>query len=39
MARARAAGWHCRDLEGGHCAMLSEPEAVAAALHELAGLP
>ena len=39
MAHAREAGWYCRDLEGGHYAMLSEPKAVAAALHELQGLP
>jgi pimeloyl-ACP methyl ester carboxylesterase len=32
--RARQAGWHCRDLKGGHYAMLSEPQEVAAALAE-----
>jgi pimeloyl-ACP methyl ester carboxylesterase len=34
--RAREAGWHCRELHGGHYAMLTEPQAVAAALAELA---
>jgi pimeloyl-ACP methyl ester carboxylesterase len=34
--RARAAGWYCRDLKGGHYAMLTEPHAVASAL---IGLP
>jgi hypothetical protein len=33
---ARQAGWHCRELGGGHYAMLTEPQAVAAALNELA---
>jgi pimeloyl-ACP methyl ester carboxylesterase len=33
--RARAAGWYCRDLKGGHYAMLTEPHAVASALIEL----
>ena len=37
MARARRAGWRCADIEGGHYAMLSQPQGVAAALHELAG--
>lgn len=37
IARAREAGWYCRELAGGHYAMLSEPQAVAAALHELPG--
>jgi pimeloyl-ACP methyl ester carboxylesterase len=32
---ARAAGWYCRELQGGHYAMLTEPQAVAAALTEL----
>ena len=39
LARAREAGWHCRELEGGHYAMLTQPQAVAAALSELPGLP
>jgi pimeloyl-ACP methyl ester carboxylesterase len=34
--RARGAGWDCRDLTGGHYAMLTEPQAVAAALAGLA---
>jgi pimeloyl-ACP methyl ester carboxylesterase len=33
--RARAAGWYCCDLKGGHYPMLTEPEAVAVALSEL----
>jgi pimeloyl-ACP methyl ester carboxylesterase len=33
--RARAAAWYCRDLKGGHYPMLTEPQAVAAALSEL----
>ena len=33
--RARAAGWYCRDLKGGHYPMLTEPQVVAAALSEL----
>jgi pimeloyl-ACP methyl ester carboxylesterase len=33
--RARAAGWYCRDLKGGHYPMFTEPQAVAAALSEL----
>jgi len=33
---ARQAGWYCRELEGGHYAMLTQPQAVAAALNELA---
>jgi pimeloyl-ACP methyl ester carboxylesterase len=37
--RARAAGWYCRDLKGGHYPMLTEPEAVAAALSELPAWP
>ena len=36
MARARAGGWYCRELTGGHYAMITEPKAVAAALD---GLP
>jgi len=33
--RAREAGWHCRELGGGHYAMLTQPHAVATALHEV----
>jgi pimeloyl-ACP methyl ester carboxylesterase len=33
--RARRAGWHCRDLQGGHYPMFTEPRLVAAALSEL----
>jgi pimeloyl-ACP methyl ester carboxylesterase len=36
LGRAREAGWHCCDLSGGHYAMLTEPQAIAAALTELA---
>jgi len=36
LERARAANWRCRDLEGGHYPMFTEPRAVAAALAELA---
>jgi pimeloyl-ACP methyl ester carboxylesterase len=32
LAKARARGWHCQDLSGGHYAMLTEPDAMAAAL-------
>jgi len=35
IAGAREAGWYCRDLEGGHYPMFTEPQAVAAALAEL----
>jgi len=35
MAHARQSGWYCRDLFGGHYAMLSEPQAVASGLNEL----
>lgn len=35
MARAREAGWPCRDIGGGHYAMFSQPSIVACALHEL----
>jgi pimeloyl-ACP methyl ester carboxylesterase len=38
MARARAAGWHCRELRGGHYAMLREPQLIAGALGELPDL-
>jgi pimeloyl-ACP methyl ester carboxylesterase len=33
--RARAAGWRCREIKGGHYQMLTEPRTVAAALGEL----
>jgi pimeloyl-ACP methyl ester carboxylesterase len=33
--QAREAGWHCREIGGGHYAMLTEPAAVIAALTEL----
>jgi pimeloyl-ACP methyl ester carboxylesterase len=36
MDRARRAGWHCRDLTGGHYPMFTAPGAVAAALLALA---
>jgi pimeloyl-ACP methyl ester carboxylesterase len=36
MARAREKGWYCRELDGGHYAMFTEPKAVASALDELA---
>lgn len=35
MERARLAGWRCKDLPGGHYAMLTAPRAVASALIEL----
>jgi hypothetical protein len=35
MKGARDAGWHCRDLKGGHYPMFTEPHAVASALTEL----
>lgn len=35
-AQAREAGWQCRDLAGGHYAMLTEPRALASALAGLA---
>ena len=35
IARARDAGWHCREISGGHYAMFTEPKAVASALNEL----
>jgi pimeloyl-ACP methyl ester carboxylesterase len=35
--RARAMGWPCRELPGGHFHMLVEPEAVADALLDLTG--
>jgi pimeloyl-ACP methyl ester carboxylesterase len=36
LERARRAGWPCRELPGGHYAMLTEPDAVAAALADAA---
>jgi pimeloyl-ACP methyl ester carboxylesterase len=36
LERARKAGWPCRELPGGHYAMLTEPIAVAAALADVA---
>jgi hypothetical protein len=36
LARARHSGWRCRELGGGHYAMLTEPEPIAASLAELA---
>jgi pimeloyl-ACP methyl ester carboxylesterase len=36
MERARAAGWRCSDIPGGHYAMLTAPDAVAVALRALA---
>jgi pimeloyl-ACP methyl ester carboxylesterase len=35
MARAREAGWPCREIGGGHYAMFSQPAIVARTLHEL----
>jgi len=35
IARARNAGWYCRELSGGHYAMLREARTVAVALGEL----
>jgi pimeloyl-ACP methyl ester carboxylesterase len=35
MARAREAGWPCREIGGGHYAMFTQPAVVARALHEL----
>jgi hypothetical protein len=37
LERARGSGWPCRELNGGHYAMLTEPRAVADVLAELAG--
>lgn len=34
--RARRIGWQCREREGGHYAMLTEPRVIAAVLAELA---
>jgi pimeloyl-ACP methyl ester carboxylesterase len=36
MERARKAGWSCRDLDGGHYPMFTQPQRLAAALAELA---
>jgi hypothetical protein len=36
MERARKAGWSCRDLEGGHYPMFTQPQRLAAALADLA---
>jgi hypothetical protein len=36
IARARQAGWHTKEISGGHYAMITEPKAVAASLNELA---
>jgi hypothetical protein len=33
--RAREAGWHSREIGGGHYAMFTQPEAVASALSEV----
>ena len=35
MARARDAGWYCREIGGGHYAMFTQPHAVASALNEV----
>jgi len=35
IARAREAGWYCREIGGGHYAMFTQPKVVAAALKEL----
>jgi pimeloyl-ACP methyl ester carboxylesterase len=37
MARARQAGWHCQEINGGHYAMITEPKAVATALTAAVG--
>jgi pimeloyl-ACP methyl ester carboxylesterase len=39
IARARQTGWYCREIGGGHYAMITEPKAVAAALGEISELP
>jgi pimeloyl-ACP methyl ester carboxylesterase len=36
MARARDAGWYCRDVGGGHYPMFTNPQAVAVALTDFA---
>ena len=35
VARARDVGWYCKEIGGGHYAMITEPKAVAAALNEI----
>lgn len=35
IARARDVGWYCKEIDGGHYAMITEPKAVSAALDEL----
>jgi pimeloyl-ACP methyl ester carboxylesterase len=35
IARARDMGWYCKEIGGGHYAMITEPKAVAAALNEI----
>lgn len=35
IARARDVGWYCKEISGGHYAMITEPKAVAAALNEI----
>jgi pimeloyl-ACP methyl ester carboxylesterase len=35
IARARAVGWYCREIGGGHYAMFTRPKVVASALNEL----
>lgn len=35
IARARDVGWYCKEIGGGHYAMITEPKAVAAALKEV----
>jgi pimeloyl-ACP methyl ester carboxylesterase len=37
IARARQAGWYCQEIGGGHYAMITEPNAVAAALNAVPG--
>jgi len=39
IARARQAGWYCREIGGGHYSMITEPKTVAAALNQLPALP
>jgi pimeloyl-ACP methyl ester carboxylesterase len=36
IVRARQAGWHTKEISGGHYAMITEPKAVAASLNEFA---
>jgi hypothetical protein len=36
LERARGSGWPCRELDGGHYAMLTESRAIADVLAELA---